>query len=83
MLPIKYDSLSKINRINVPLLVLHGNYDEVVPYQLGKELFEAANEPKQFYTIENAGHNDTYIVGGEGYLAALEKFIQSLEAQER
>jgi fermentation-respiration switch protein FrsA (DUF1100 family) len=82
-LPIKYDSVSKINRINVPLLVLHGNHDEVVPYQLGKELFEAANEPKQFYTIENAGHNDTYIVGGEGYFAALGKFIQSLEAQER
>ena len=82
MLPIKYDSLSKIKRINVPLLVLHGDRDEVVPYQLGRELFEAANEPKQFYTIENAGHNDTYIIGGEGYIAALERFIQSLGAQE-
>ncbi len=78
-LPIKYDSLSKIKDINVPLLILHGDRDEVVPYRLGRKLFEAANEPKRFYTIENAGHNDTYIVGGEGYITALRDFIEDLE----
>ena len=79
ILPIKYDSLSKIKRVNAPLLMLHGNHDEVVPFQSGIELYEAANEPKEFYTIEQAGHNDTYIVGGEGYIAALEGFITLLE----
>lgn len=78
-LPIKYDSLSKIKHINVPLLVLHGDCDEVVPYRWGRELYEAANEPKRFYTIANAGHNDTYLVGGEGYIAAIHDFIESLE----
>ena len=80
-LPIKYDSLSKIKCINVPLLILHGDCDEVVPYRWGRELYEAANEPKRFYTIANAGHNDTYIVGGEGYIAAIQDFIESLETQ--
>ena len=79
MLPIKYDSLSKIKRVTAPLLMLHGNHDEVVPFQSGMELYEAANEPKEFYTIEQAGHNDTYIVGGEGYMATLEEFIALLE----
>ncbi len=78
-LPIKYDSLSKIKRISVPLLILHGDCDEVVPFFMGRKLYEAANEPKQFYTIENAGHNDTYMVGGEGYFRALQDFIESLE----
>lgn len=77
-LVVKYDSLSKIKGINVPLLVLHGDRDEVVSYELGRKLYEAANEPKQFYTIKNAGHNDTYIVGGEGYFRALQDFIESL-----
>jgi len=78
-LPIKYDSLSKIKRISVPLLILHGDCDEVVPFFMGRKLYEAANEPKQFYTIENAGHNDTYMVGGEEYFQAIENFIESVE----
>ncbi|MBA7676701.1 hypothetical protein ES703_84945 [subsurface metagenome] len=78
-LPIKYDSLSKIKRVTAPLLMLHGDCDEVVPFESGRELYEAANEPKEFYTIKQAGHNDTYIVGGEGYMAALQGFIAGLE----
>ena len=76
--PIKYDSISKMGRIEAPLLMLHGDADEVVPYQSGVELFEAANEPKRFYTIEGAGHNDTYIVGGEGYIGVYQDFIGGL-----
>ena len=79
MLPIKYDSLAKIKRVVAPLLMLHGDRDEVVPFQSGRELYEAANEPKEFYTIKGAGHNDTYITGGEGYMAALQRFISNLK----
>jgi len=79
MLPIKYDSLAKIKRVEVPLLMLHGDCDEVVPFQSGMELYEAANEPKEFYAIKDAGHNDTYITGGEGYMAALRGFISNLK----
>jgi fermentation-respiration switch protein FrsA (DUF1100 family) len=76
----KYDSLSKIGAIHAPLLILHGDRDEVVPYAHGKRLFAAANEPKRFYTITGAHHNDTYIAGGEGYFTALRDFLASLEA---
>lgn len=74
----KYDSLSKIGDVRVPLLVLHGDRDEVVPFRGGQKLFEAANEPKQFYTIEDAGHNDTVLVGGREYFQALREFVESL-----
>ncbi|HET6371185.1 MAG TPA: alpha/beta hydrolase, partial [Nitrospiria bacterium] len=74
----RYDNLSKIARINVPLLILQGDRDEVVPYAQGRKLFEAAKEPKTFYTIAGAGHNDTYLVGGEAYHRALSRFIEGL-----
>jgi len=77
LLRTKYDSLSKIANVHVPLLVLHGDQDEVIPFQSGRKLFEAANEPKRFYTIRGAGHNDTYVVGGREYFRALREFVES------
>jgi hypothetical protein len=77
LLRTKYDSLSKIGNVHVPLLVLHGDQDEVIPFQSGRKLFEAADEPKRFYTIRGAGHNDTYIVGGREYFQALREFVES------
>ena len=77
--PIKYDSMAKIKRVKVPLLMLHGNRDDVVPFESGCSLYLAANQPKKFCAIDGAGHNDTYIVGGDGYFAAIEEFIEGLE----
>lgn len=76
---IKYDSLSKIRHLRVPLLVIHGEADEVVPYPMGQELFAAANEPKRFFAIPGAGHNDTYLVGGEDYFGAIAQFLADLD----
>ena len=80
LLRTKYDSLSKIREIRVPLLVLHGDRDDVVPYEQGRRLFEAANEPKTFFTIRGAHHNDTYIVGDRPYFTAWARFLGSLES---
>jgi len=80
LLRTKYDSLSKIREIRVPLLVLHGDRDDVVPYEQGRRLFEAANEPKTFFTIRGARHNDTYIVGDRPYFNAWARFLGSLES---
>ena len=74
----KYDSFSKIGEISCPLLVLHGDRDELVPISQGQKLYEAAAGPKSFYVIQGAAHNDTYIAGGEPYYRALGDFIMSL-----
>ncbi|HSB62000.1 MAG TPA: alpha/beta hydrolase [Vicinamibacteria bacterium] len=71
----RYDNLAKIARLGVPLLVLHGERDEVVPFEQGRRLFEAAPEPKRFFAIPGAGHNDTYVTGGEAYWRAVEEFV--------
>ncbi len=74
----KYDSLSKISKIKVPTLIMHGDKDELVPIEQGKMLYEKANEPKEFYTIPGAMHNDTHIVGGEEYFDVIKSFISKL-----
>ena len=74
----RYDALSKIADVAVPLLVLHGDQDDIVPLDAGRRLFEAAQEPKQFHVIPGAGHNDTYVVGGGPYFAVLASFLEQL-----
>lgn len=74
----RYDSLTKIGRISSRLLILHGDADEVVPYDHGRRLFEAAPDPKTFHTIRGAHHNDTYVVGGPDYWAAWARFLAPL-----
>ena len=76
----KYDSLARIGDVTCPVLVLHGDRDETVPFSHGKKLFDAANEPKRFYSIAGAGHNDTYIAGQEPYFRAMADFLKSLDS---
>ena len=71
----RYDSISKIGRVESPVMILHGDRDDTVPYWMAEKLYAAANEPKTLYPIRGAGHNDTVYVGGEEYLRALEEFI--------
>jgi len=78
LLKTKYDSLSKIRNIKVPILIMHGDKDDLVPFEHGKRLYDMANEPKEFYTIPGAGHNDTHIVGGDEYFDVIRNFVKKL-----
>ena len=71
----KLDAVGKVPHLKLAKLFLHGTRDDIVPYDLGRKLFEKAGNPKAFYAIEGAGHNDTYILGGAGYFDALNRFI--------
>ena len=51
----------------------------MVPYALGRKLFEAAPEPKRFYEVVGAGHNETWLVGGTAYFDALTEFVGEAE----
>lgn len=73
----KFDVVDKVGKINTPLLVLHGDQDEIIPYEQGQRVFAAAREPKRFYSIKGAGHNDTFIAGGNAYYEQLRSFIET------
>jgi len=74
----KFDAIGKVPNLKIPKLFLHGTQDEIVPHKLGRELFSAAAEPKTFYDIEGAGHNDTFLVGGTNYFNAIGQFIKNV-----
>jgi len=54
----QYRSDQYIASVKVPVLVVHGGRDRVVPLSMGKKMFELANEPKKFILLPEAGHND-------------------------
>jgi uncharacterized protein len=78
----RFDSLEKIRSVHAPILIVHGTWDEVIPFSMGQELFAAAPEPKRFYPIAGAGHNDIFEVAGESYLACLKHFVGERRATE-
>ncbi len=78
----KFESIRKISRVRAPLLFFHGDRDQIIDFELGRQLFEAAPEPKAFEVIRGAGHNDTVQVGGRDYFARIQRFLDEV-APER
>lgn len=73
----KMDSVHKIGTITAPKLFVHGDSDSIVPYKQGRKLFDRAAEPKQFYTIKGADHNDTDYIGGQAYFELVAQFVRN------
>jgi fermentation-respiration switch protein FrsA (DUF1100 family) len=77
----RYNSLARVAKIQRPLLILHGDQDETVPFSQGEKLFRAANPPKRFQVLSGAGHDDP-LGGGTEHWEALEEFLAGLTAGE-
>ena len=71
----KYDNQNKIKNINIPVLVMHGEVDQIVPFWMGKRIFEIANEPKYSYFTKFDDHMMEY---DEKLVFALKTFFKSL-----
>ena len=78
LLRARYDLEARVTRIHIPVLVLQGDRDQVVPVSLGRAVYVAANPPKDFYLIRGADHNDTYVIGGEPYFQRIIQFIHEV-----
>ena len=71
----KYENIKKMKNINVPVLVMHGKADTIVPFSMGKKIFEIANSPKYSHFTEYDDHMMEY---DENLIIALKSFIKSL-----
>lgn len=71
----RFESAQKLRTVRVPVLISHGDPDEVIPTSEGRALFAAANEPKQLLIVPGAGHN-VFGSAGTAYLDQLEEFIR-------
>jgi uncharacterized protein len=67
----RFESVKKIASIGSPLLVVHGSNDTLIKPSLGRQLFEAAAEPKRFLLVEGGSHHNTNAVGQAAYKVAL------------
>jgi fermentation-respiration switch protein FrsA (DUF1100 family) len=72
----RFPNSREIRHVHCPVLVMHGTADSIISFWHGKELFRKANEPKQFFAIQDADHND---VVASSTAAALAKFAALLE----
>ena len=64
--------------MRVPVLVLHGDADGVVPYVQGRKLFDAVTGPKQFVTIHGGDHNDAAPRDPGTYWRSIDAFVSGL-----
>ena len=74
--PDAYPSLRLIRHLQVPLLVIHGERDEVVPSEHGRALYDAAPEPKLLRLFRDAGHNDLITTRGQDWASAVAAFSE-------
>jgi len=71
----KFENYKKIKNINLPILIMHGEVDQLVPFSMGKKIYEIANEPKYSYFTKYDNHMMEY---DENLILALKSFIKSL-----
>ena len=72
----QFDNESRVAEIDAPKLVIHSRQDQVVPFELGRRVYEAAAEPKQFLEIDG-GHNDGFLVSADRYLRTIDDFLST------
>jgi fermentation-respiration switch protein FrsA (DUF1100 family) len=74
VVPDAYPSLRRVRKLRAPLLIIHGDRDEIVPLRHAQALFKAAPDPKRLRIIEGVGHNDLVTLAGERWAAAIARF---------
>jgi fermentation-respiration switch protein FrsA (DUF1100 family) len=79
VMSVKLDNIGRIGDLKMPLLVIHGVNDTVIPFGMGKRIFDAAPEPKTFLPIAGADHSDCFDVGGEVYWEAWRTLLEHAE----
>ncbi len=63
----RFDNLGQIAKIQAPLFVIHGTDDATCPYAMGQRLFGEAPQPKEFFSVPHAGHNNLPECAGEDF----------------
>jgi uncharacterized protein len=75
----RFPTASFIAHAHVPVLAMHGDADNVIPFAVGRELFASIPDPKQFLTIRGGDHNDREPSDPTAYWSAVDSFVGSLQ----
>ena len=74
----KYDNERNIRSVTAPVLILHGEQDGVIPVEMGRRVFHAANEPKRIEVFPQGTHDDLF---GHGAWEKTRPLSDSLESR--
>lgn len=77
---VRYDAQSRVADVSSPKLFVHSLEDEMVPFGMGRRLYNRANRPKTLVRVRG-GHNDVYLQPGSEYERVLEAFLEELEGE--
>jgi len=77
------NTLGHVENLKIPKLFIHGTRDTLIPFTMGRELYKGAADPKEFYSIVGAGHNNTWNVGGKEYFDTIQAFITRTLAEQK
>jgi fermentation-respiration switch protein FrsA (DUF1100 family) len=77
-----YRTIDYIRDVRCPVMLIYSSSDEIVPFKFGLQLYEAANEPKEFIEIFG-GHNDCFLASGEIYTEVWEKWLKLIIERNR
>ena len=69
----KFDALSKIREVKIPVMIAHGTNDRTVPFHMGERLYDAAPSPKRFIRVEGGTHHNLSGAGFAQYQQALKE----------
>ena len=73
----RFDNLGLISKVKTSVFIMHGTADATCPYEMGRRLFEAAPEPKLFFSVPDAGHNNLPESSDEAYWEAPIEFLKT------
>ncbi|MCF7957856.1 MAG: alpha/beta hydrolase [Phycisphaerae bacterium] len=78
----KFKNIDLIEEVHCPILIIHGREDTIIPFWHGQKLFDAANEPKDCYWVDGAGHNNLQWVAGPDYWDRINLFVEAIGKEQ-
>ena len=80
----RFDSMTKLQKLKIPIMLIHGRLDELLPASMSERLFQASSaEIKDLYLVPDAGHNNVAAVAGDEYLDRVSRFVNQLSRKEQ
>ena len=76
-----FRNIDKIRKFNNPTLIIHAEFDHIIPFSDGEALYNACPSPdKAFLKIPGANHNDIFMRGFQEYLAAVKQMVDRVQS---
>ncbi|NEP45555.1 MAG: alpha/beta hydrolase, partial [Okeania sp. SIO2H7] len=74
----RFDSISKVSQLKMPVFFIHGTDDNLIPPYMSEKLFELAPEPKELFIVPGADHNNVSAIAGDEYSRRIIAFAQKI-----